>query len=125
MEAKLTKIKREEGDLIRFEWDDGLTAVVTIEAFRDNCPCAQCQSATKYASKLQKFVEQSLVAEKYNLQKIEPIGNYAIKPVWGDGHEAGIYRWEDVRKICEENALSLKKIKEQKAKKNEDNKDKK
>ncbi|HEY2926015.1 gamma-butyrobetaine hydroxylase-like domain-containing protein, partial [Piscinibacter sp.] len=25
---------------------------------------------------------------------LEPIGNYAVKPVFSDGHETGIYSWD-------------------------------
>ena len=32
--------------------------------------------------------------ERVNIDQIEPIGNYAIKPVFDDGHETGIYSWD-------------------------------
>ena len=31
---------------------------------------------------------------------VEPVGNYAIRIVWSDGHGTGIYSWEHFRRIC-------------------------
>ena len=31
--------------------------------------------------------------ENVAITKIEPVGNYAIKPYFDDGHETGIYSW--------------------------------
>ena len=29
-----------------------------------------------------------------NLVELEPVGNYAVKPVFSDGHESGIFSWD-------------------------------
>ena len=31
---------------------------------------------------------------------IEPVGNYAIKPVFSDGHESGLYSWDILYTLC-------------------------
>ena len=31
---------------------------------------------------------------------VEPVGNYAIRIDWSDGHKAGIYSYEHFRGIC-------------------------
>jgi DUF971 family protein len=31
---------------------------------------------------------------------IEPVGNYALRIVWSDGHAAGIYSFDHLRRIC-------------------------
>jgi DUF971 family protein len=28
------------------------------------------------------------------IERIEPVGNYAIKPVFSDGHQTGLYSWD-------------------------------
>jgi DUF971 family protein len=28
------------------------------------------------------------------IDRIEPVGNYAIKPVFSDGHDSGLYSWD-------------------------------
>ena len=32
--------------------------------------------------------------ENVNIDAIEPVGNYAIKPVFSDGHDSGIFSWD-------------------------------
>ena len=32
--------------------------------------------------------------EGVNIDAIEPVGNYAIKPVFDDGHDSGIFSWD-------------------------------
>jgi DUF971 family protein len=30
---------------------------------------------------------------------VEPVGHYAIKPVFSDGHESGLYTWETLYRL--------------------------
>ena len=32
---------------------------------------------------------------------IDQVGNYAIMPIFGDGHKSGIYTWDLLAKLCE------------------------
>lgn len=32
--------------------------------------------------------------EEVNIVSIEPVGNYAIKPIYSDAHNSGIYSWD-------------------------------
>jgi DUF971 family protein len=34
------------------------------------------------------------------LERMETVGNYALQPVWKDGHNYGIYSWEYLREMC-------------------------
>ena len=34
------------------------------------------------------------------IQEVEPVGNYAIRLHWSDGHSSGIYSYEHFRRIC-------------------------
>jgi DUF971 family protein len=37
---------------------------------------------------------------------VEPVGNYAIKPLYTDGHDSGIYTWDYLYKLgSEQDAL--------------------
>lgn len=31
---------------------------------------------------------------------LEPVGNYAVRPVFSDGHDTGIYSWDFVHELC-------------------------
>ncbi|NDH36120.1 MAG: DUF971 domain-containing protein, partial [Betaproteobacteria bacterium] len=28
------------------------------------------------------------------VERLEPVGNYALRPVFSDGHDSGLYSWE-------------------------------
>src|SRR3989304_5016230 len=34
------------------------------------------------------------------LVSLEAVGNYALLPVWADGHRYGIYSWDMLRRLC-------------------------
>jgi DUF971 family protein len=35
-----------------------------------------------------------------DIKGIEPVGHYAIRPVFSDGHDSGIYSWEMLHDFC-------------------------
>ena len=37
--------------------------------------------------------------EAVNIDAIEPMGNYAIKPVFDDGHDSGIFSWDTLYEL--------------------------
>jgi DUF971 family protein len=34
-----------------------------------------------------------------NITALEPVGSYAIKPTFSDGHDTGLYSWEYLRDL--------------------------
>ena len=58
--------------------------------------------------------------KKYvNIDKLHPVGNYAIQLVFTDGHDTGIYSWEYLYELCTEQeqkwAAYLERLKDAKA----------
>lgn len=37
--------------------------------------------------------------EHVNILSIEPVGNYAIKPIFSDGHSSGIFSWKTLYEL--------------------------
>lgn len=37
--------------------------------------------------------------EQVNILSIEPVGHYAIKPIFSDGHQSGIYSWKTLYEL--------------------------
>ena len=33
--------------------------------------------------------------------EVEPVGKYALRFKWNDGHESGIYSWDYLRNVCD------------------------
>lgn len=107
-----TKIKREHDGLLSAEWTDGFKSVIKIEKLRNECPCADCREKAEQSGKTNKFIMPTFSPGKNDLKSLTPVGNYAINPVWGDGHDTGIYPWEFFRVIFENYKLSEDEIRD-------------
>lgn len=38
--------------------------------------------------------------EDVGIERIEPVGNYAVRLFFDDGHDTGLYSWEEFRRFC-------------------------
>ena len=44
--------------------------------------------------------------ENVSIDRIEPVGNYAVRLCFDDGHDTGLYSWEELYKLgCEKERL--------------------
>ena len=94
---------------IKIDWQDGHHSEYSCAYLRDECPCATCTGA--HGTAPQKSGYSKPAADPFQMYKptikmtsVEPVGNYAIRIVWNDGHSTGIYSYEHFRRIfqCEE-----------------------
>jgi len=74
--------------LLELEFDDGNKYELPCEYLRVYSPSAEVRGHGPGQEVLQ------VGKENVNIQNIEPVGNYAIKPQFSDGHDTGIYSWE-------------------------------
>ena len=91
---------------IRIDWKDGHHSQYGIGYLRDRCPCAQCTGAhgtpPRQAGGSPEGGNELFPMFKPALKMLnaEPVGNYAIRIHWSDGHSSGIYSWDHFRAIC-------------------------
>ncbi len=92
------KVSKSRG--LTIEWGDGLRSEYGLQYLRDRCPCATCTGAHggEPAQKKEDNPFQ-LYRPALRIEKVEPVGNYAIQIRWNDGHDTGIYTWEYLRSI--------------------------
>jgi DUF971 family protein len=86
---------------IKIDWKDGLTSEYELRYLRHHCPCAVCTGAhgtPPEAPPIQPSPFQ-MYAAPLRIVSVEPVGAYAIRIVWSDGHGSGIYSYEHLRKI--------------------------
>jgi DUF971 family protein len=76
-------------------WSDGANTSYALAYLRGWCPCAHCQGHFVLEKRFVRRVDRRLTG-------VEPIGTYAFKPTWGDGHSSGIYAFEYLRRIATE-----------------------
>lgn len=87
---------------LEITWSDETTCQYPLSHLREACPCAECRGGHQNMG-LQNAPRDLLAltpARSYDVTSIQPVGNYAIMPIWDDGHAAGIYTWEYLHYIC-------------------------
>ncbi len=79
--------------VLEIDWADGHVTKLTYEYLRVECPCADCKGHTPDQAKT--------IAGKENVDitDFKPVGNYAIQPVFDDGHDTGIFSWDLLRRL--------------------------
>ena len=73
---------------LEITFDDGAQFEFTCEFLRVHSPSAEVRGHGPGQEVLQ------LDKEDVNIKEIEPVGHYAIRPIFDDGHDSGIYSWD-------------------------------
>jgi DUF971 family protein len=84
---------KDDGRRLEVIYDDGVTAVSPAERLRVNSPSAEVQGHGPGQRVEVKGKENVRIVD------IEPIGNYAIRLIFDDGHNTGIFTWEYLREL--------------------------
>jgi DUF971 family protein len=89
---------------IQIDWKDGHLSKYSLGYLRDECPCASCTGAhgtepekSNYSAPAAPF---PMFKPTLKMLNVEPVGHYAIRIEWSDGHNTGIYSFDHLRKIC-------------------------
>lgn len=99
---RITQLKKIDAATLGVIWDDGLESRFDVGTLREECTCAQCrdewtgEKLPQQNSSLQKL--PGALPQAVRPVTIESVGQYALKIVWSDGHKAGLYTFEQLRK---------------------------
>ena len=74
--------------VLEIGFSDGAQFRIPFELMRVYSPSAEVQGHGPGQEVLQTGKREVGIAE------IEPVGNYAVKPTFTDGHESGLFTWE-------------------------------
>lgn len=78
---------RRQSRLLEVCWEDGTRVEIPCELLRVLSPSAEVRGHGDGDRILQ-------TGKKYvNITAVEPVGNYAVRLVFDDGHDTGIYTW--------------------------------
>jgi DUF971 family protein len=91
--------KTEDGKSLSIKWNDEKVTEVTLQKLRDECPCVNCKGESIMFESYIPLKSPFKPAGFYEIEKIEPVGNYAIQIYWKDGHNLGIYSWDILREL--------------------------
>lgn len=73
---------------LEIRFDDGVHARLSCELLRVYSPSAEVRGHGKGQQVLQ------LGKENVNISQVEPVGMYAVKLCFDDGHDSGLYTWD-------------------------------
>lgn len=83
----------DKGRILEVAFDDGRTIRLPAERLRVESPSAEVQG---HAPGQKKTVTGK---QHVAIVAIEPVGNYAVKIVFDDGHDTGLYTWDYLLKL--------------------------
>jgi DUF971 family protein len=107
-----TRLKLKKDQQLEIDWQDGKHSVYSISYLRSMCPCAQCRMVREgtdphqisNAPKPKPLL--TILPGNYSgditVKHAEMVGNYAIKLVFSDDHDTGIFSFEWLRDISKE-----------------------
>lgn len=89
-----TDIKlHQKSRVLELHFDDGYECNLTCEYLRVNSPSAEVQGHGPGQEVLQTG------KEAVGVSALEPTGNYALKITFDDGHNSGLFTWEDRKSV--------------------------
>ncbi len=84
-----TEIKlRSKSRLLEIAFDDGARFELSFELLRVYSPSAEVRGHGPGQEVVQ------LGKENVGITAVEPVGHYAVRLVFDDGHDSGIYAWD-------------------------------
>lgn len=88
--------------ILRISWSDGVECEYPLDNLREACPCVECRGGhSRMGSAFDPDDILKLTPQRsYGIETVQLVGNYALQPIWDDGHSTGIYTWDYLRKLC-------------------------
>jgi DUF971 family protein len=83
---------------LEIDWADGHRTVYDFTTLRWLCPCAYCRGEAGMPGWLDS--QPTLSPAQTELTDLELVGQYAVAPIWADGHRTGFYTWQRLREAC-------------------------
>jgi len=89
VEIRLRTVSR----VLSVAFSDGLRYELPFEYLRVNSPSAEVQGHGPG--------QKVIVTGKQDVQvtRVEPVGHYAVRLVFDDGHDSGLYTWKYLREL--------------------------
>jgi DUF971 family protein len=85
------------GDELAIVWEEGGETYLKLADLRRLCPCAGCAGERDLLGRLAKPPARPLTTESFRVQRVSPVGGYALQVFWGDGHSDGLYGYARLR----------------------------
>ncbi len=91
-----TNIRAFQADaVLELTWDAEGVVRLPYRSLRAECPCASCHNEWTG----ERILDPATIRADLKLEGMEPVGNYAVRLGWNDGHSSGLYTWETLRRL--------------------------
>ena len=88
-------VVHQQSKVLELSYENGSTYRLPFELLRVLSPSAEVQGHGPGQETLQTGKRDVLIAN------LEPVGHYALKPTFSDGHDSGLYSWDYLYFLCE------------------------
>ena len=82
-------------DTLRVAFSNGSAIVLSAEKLRVESPSAEVRG---HGGQKPPPVRGK---ENVKIQRLEPVGNYAVRIVFDDGHDSGLYSWDYLKRLAD------------------------
>lgn len=86
---------QQKSNTLKIAFDDGSSFELPSRYLRTFSPAAEARIARDRG-------EEIVTPEDVTISQIEPVGSYAIRLVFSDGHETGVYSWATLYQLSNE-----------------------
>lgn len=100
----------DENTRVGITWSDGHESSYTLDYLRQSCPCATCRNLhadppipvapKRTGLTILTSAQVAMARASARVREAHPVGHYAIRFVWEDGHDHGIYSYRRLRALC-------------------------
>lgn len=101
MNVHPTKLERIGDRQLLIEWSDGQKRRYGLRELRDACPCATCREKRNQPPAMLPILSDAEI-QPLAIHGMKPVGNYAYTIAFSDGHDTGIYSFDLLRQLGEE-----------------------
>ena len=88
-------VVHQQSKVLELSYENGNTYRLPFELLIVLSPSAEVQGHGPGQETLQTGKRDVLIAN------LEPVGHYALKPSFSDGHDSGLYSWDYLQYLCE------------------------
>jgi len=85
-------VLQQEKRTLKITFNDGSTFEMPSRYLRVYSPAAEARIARDRGDEI-------VTPEEVSIEQIEPVGNYAVRLVFSDGHETGVYSWKTLYEL--------------------------
>ncbi len=89
-------------DVLALKFNTGSEKMISLESLRKACPCAHCSGESDvFGNNYKPSKPIRLKEDSFKIHHIQPVGNYAFRIFWKDGHSNGLYTFDFLKSFNE------------------------